>query len=85
MAELQGSLQRDYSIEFSLGSTDEPISISMFHLCGENAIYDIIELCKKNKWQAYDTGIAQMVDVDYPIKNGYENHQNYVRQILGEK
>lgn len=81
-----GKIERtDYSIEFSLGDTDEPFSNSIFHLYGENAIYDIIELCKKNNWQVFDTGLDQMLDLVDPKKNGYENHQNYVRQILGEK
>lgn len=81
-----GKIERgDYSIEFSLGDTDELFSNSMFHLYGENAIYDIIEFCKKNNWQAFDTGLDQMLDLDDPRKNGYANHQNYLRQILGEK
>jgi len=81
-----GKIERkDYSIEFSLTDNDEPFSNTMFHLYGEDAIYYIIELCKKNNWQAFDTGLDQMLDLDDPKKNGYNNYQNYLRQILGGK
>lgn len=74
--------RRGFSIEFSLGDSDEPFSNTVFHLYGENAIYEIVELCKKNNWQLFDTGLEQMVDLDNPENNGYKNHQAYVRQIL---
>jgi len=78
-----GKIERkDFSIEFSLGDSDEPFSNTVFHLYGENAIYEIVELCKKNNWQLFDTGLEQMVDLDNPENNGYKNHQAYVRQIL---
>lgn len=78
-----GKIERkDFSIEFSLGDSDEPFSNTVFHLYGENAIYEIVELCKKNNWQLFDTGLEQMVDLDNPKNNGYKNHQEYVRQIL---
>ena len=78
-----GKIERkEFSIEFSLGDSDEPFSNTIFHLYGENAIYEIVELCKKNNWQLFDTGLGQMVDLDNPANNGYKNHQAYVRQIL---
>jgi hypothetical protein len=78
-----GKIERkDFSFEFSLGDSDEPFSNTTFHLYGENAIYEIVELCKKNNWQLFDTGLEQMVDLDNPENNGYKNHQTYVRQIL---
>ena len=81
-----GKIERkDYSIEFSLGTTEEPFSNTLFHLYGENAVYDIIELCKKNNWQAYDSGLDQMLDLDNPMNNGYQNHQNYVKFIITGK
>ena len=81
-----GKIERkDFSIEFSLGDSDEPFSNTLFHLYGENAIYEVIELCKKNNWQLFDTGLEQMLDLDKPETNGYKNHQAYVRQILNER
>ncbi len=80
-----GKIERkDFSIKFSLGDSDEPFSNTVFNLYGENAIYEIIELCKKNNWQLFDTGLDQMVDLDNPKTNGYKNHQAYVRQIFKE-
>jgi hypothetical protein len=73
-----------HSIEFSLGTTDEPFSNAIFHLYGENAIYDIVRLCRRMNWQAYDTGLDQMLDLENPERNGYQNFQNYLRQILRE-
>ncbi|MGC3945577.1 MAG: hypothetical protein QM762_13840 [Chryseolinea sp.] len=72
--------KHDYSIEFSLGDSDEPFSNTLFHLYGENAIYDLIEFCKKNKWQAFDTGLDQMLDLQKPENNGYKHHQEYLKQ-----
>lgn len=81
-----GKIEREgYSIEFSLGSTDEPFSNTLFHLYGENAVYDIVELCKRNGWQAYDSGLDQMLDLDNPMNNGYQNHQDYVKFIMNRK
>jgi len=81
-----GKIERkDFSIEFSLGDSDEPFSNTVFHLYGENAIYAVIELCRKMNWQLFDTGLEQMLDLDNPETNGYKNHQAYVRQILNEQ
>jgi hypothetical protein len=81
-----GKIERkDYSIEFGLGTTEEPFSNTLLHLYGENAVYDIIELCKKNNWQAYDSGLDQMLDLDNPMNNGYQNHQDYVKFIMTGK
>jgi len=81
-----GKIERaDCSLEFSLGHSDKPFSNTVFHLYGQNAIYEVIELCKKYRWQAFDAGIGKMLDLDNPKNNGYENHQKYVRKILGEE
>jgi hypothetical protein len=81
-----GKIERDgYSIEFSLEATDKPFSNTMVHLYGENAVYDIVELCKKNNWQAYDSGLDQMLDLENPMNNGYQNHQDYVKFIMNNK
>jgi hypothetical protein len=81
-----GKIERKgYSIEFSLGDSDETFSNKLFHLYGENAIYELIEFCKANNWQVFDTGLDQMLDLDKPENNGYKNHQNYLKQILGGK
>lgn len=73
---------KDFSIEFSLGDAEGPFSNTVFNLYGENAIYAVIELCKKMNWQLYDTGLEQMIDLDKPDRNGYKNHQAYIRHTL---
>lgn len=70
------------SLETSLGDADERFSNTIFHLYGEGAVYELIELCKAQGWQAFDTGLGQMMDLDHPERNGYQHHQRYLEQIL---
>ena len=44
--------------------------------------FELIELAKKYGWQIFDTGLGEMIDLDNPEKNGYENHREYVEQIM---
>ena len=64
---------------------DEPESNTLLNLYGESAIYPIIDLCIKNNWQVYDTGLDEMIDLSNPSKNGYQNFQAYLSQILNSK
>lgn len=73
----------DFTIDFF--SDKEHSSNFMLSLYGENAIYALIEISKKYKWQIYDSGIDGMVDLENPEKNGFENHRKYVKQILKNK
>ena len=57
----------------------------MVNLYGENAIYAIVDLAKTIGFQVFDTGLGEMLDLDDPSKNGYENFQRYMRQVLGKK
>ena len=72
-----------FTIEFYNNS--ELSSNFMLSLYGENGIYPLIEIAKKNKWQIYDSGIDSMIDLKNPEKNGFKNHKNYVEKILKEK
>jgi len=71
----------DYSIEFSLGGSDDTFSNKLIHLYGEKAIYPVIDLCRKFNWQAFDTGNGKMIDIENPEKNGFIEFQNYLRSI----
>jgi len=75
----------EYSLETSLGELDETFSNTIFHLHGENAVYELIELCKANGWQAFDTGLGHMLDLDHPERNGYMEHRRYVEQIMSKR
>jgi hypothetical protein len=70
----------NFTIDFYIHS--EPVSNTMLNLYGENGLYALIELAKKHNWQIYDSGIGEMIDLENPDKNGFENHRKYVEQIL---
>jgi len=70
----------NFSIDFF--TDGELVSNKMISLYGENGLFELIELAKKFGWQIFDTGLGEMIDLDNPEKNGYENHQKYVDQIL---
>ena len=73
------------SLETSLGEANETFSNTIIHLYGENAVYELIELCKANGWQVFDTALGQMLDLDHPEKNGYMEHRRYVEQIINKR
>jgi hypothetical protein len=73
----------DFTIDFF--ADNEHSSNIMFSLYGENGLFELIELAKKYKWQIYDSGIDEMIDLENPEKNGFENHRKYVDQILNRK
>ncbi|MCO5273857.1 MAG: hypothetical protein M9900_02930 [Flavobacteriales bacterium] len=72
-------------LETGLGELHETFSNTIFHLYGENAVYELIELCKANNWQAFDTALGQMLDLDHPEQNGYKEHRHYVEQIMNKR
>jgi hypothetical protein len=69
----------DFTIDFYADS--EHSSNYMLSLYGENGLYELIELAKKHNWQIYDSGTDEMIDLQNPEKNGFENHKKYVEQI----
>ena len=73
----------NYAIDFF--AVDEAASNIMLSLYGEPALFEIIRECKIYKWQIFDTGNGQMIDLDNPEKNGYNNFQEYLRHVLREK
>jgi hypothetical protein len=75
----------DCSLETRLGEGNETFSNTVFHLTGEHAIYAMIELCKANGWQAFDTAIGKMLDLEHPERNGYLRHRHYVEHVLKKR
>ena len=73
----------NFTIDFYIHN--ELVSNTMLSLYGENGLYELIELSKKYNWQSYDSGIGEMIDLENPEKNGFENHRKYVEQILKNK
>jgi hypothetical protein len=72
----------EFSIEYF--EDEELVNNKMVSIYGENGLFELIELAKKYNWLIFDTGIGEMIDLKNPSRNGYENHQKYVRQILND-
>jgi len=70
----------DYSIDYFAHS--EPVSNIMFSLYGEKALFELIRVAKIYGWQIFDTGNGEMLDLENPEKNGYDNFQSYLQQVL---
>jgi len=74
---------KDFTIDYFTDNEDS--SNFMLSLYGENGLYALIELAKKNNWQIYDSGFDGMINLENPKENGFKNHQKYVDQILKRK
>ena len=74
---------KDYIIDYFID--DEPVSNKMLSLYGENGLFELVVLAKKYNWQIFDTGHGQMINLENPAINGYQNFQNYVSHILKQK
>jgi hypothetical protein len=72
----------DFSMNISLAEKEGSFSNTIFFLYGEKAVYELIELCKAQGWQAFDTSLGQMLDLDHPEINGYLNHRRFVEETL---
>lgn len=72
----------DFQIDFFMDN--ERVSNKIMHLYGEKGLYEVVALAKENGWQIFDTGLEQMIDLDNPEKNGYENFNNYAKHILSD-
>jgi hypothetical protein len=70
---------KEFSIEYF--TDEEPASNMMLSIYGENGLYALIELAKRHGWQIFDTAQGEMIDLENPENNGYENHQKYFQQI----
>ena len=69
-----------FTIDYFLD--DEKVSNKMLSLYGENGLYELIILAREHKWQIFDSGLGEMIDLENPSNNGHENFQNYIKQIL---
>ena len=75
--------EHDFEIEFFID--EENVSNKILSLYGEQGLFEIIILARQNGWQIFDTGLGQMIILDSPQRNGYENFNNYLNQILNNK
>ena len=70
----------NYSINYFV--SDEPTSNMLFNLYGEKSLFELIRVSNENDWQIFDTGNGEMLDLDHPGKNGYQDFQNYLQHVL---
>ena len=70
-----------FSLETSLGSLNEMVSNTIFHLYGVKAIYPLVALCQRNNWQAFDCSADIKLNFDKPEEIGYLNFTTYLAQI----
>lgn len=73
-------ISENYSIEYFISSKTE--GNLMLSLYGENALFELIRISKIHNWQIFDTGNGEMIDLENPRKNGYENFQIYLQQVI---
>lgn len=71
---------KDFAIDYFIDN--EPVSNKMLSLYGENGLYELVALARKHNWQIFDTGHRQMIDLENPAINGYENFQSYLKHVL---
>lgn len=71
---------KDFTINYFID--DDKVSNKMVSLYGENGLFELVELAKKHNWQIFDIGSGQMIDLENPANNGYENFQSYLRHVL---
>jgi hypothetical protein len=60
----------------------ELVSNTLLNLYGEAALFRLINLSIENNWQIFDTSLGEMINLQNPEKNGFENFQSYLKQIL---
>jgi hypothetical protein len=70
----------NYSIEYFAHS--ESVSNVMFSLYGEAALFELIRVAKIYGLQIFDTGNGEMLDLEHPEKNGYDNFRSYLQHVL---
>jgi len=70
----------NYSINYFVDA--EPVSNTLFSLYGEASIFELIRVAKIYGWQIFDTGNGEMLDLEHPERNGYENFQSYLQHVL---
>ena len=74
---------KDFTIEFF--EDKEVESNKTLNLYGENGLFEIIKIAKKESWQIYDSGLDEMLNLENPSKNGYLNFQTYLNEVINGK
>lgn len=51
-------------------------------LYGEQRLFEIVILARQEGWQVFDTGLGEMLNLNNPTINGYDNFNKHLEQIL---
>jgi len=73
----------DFEIEYFADT--ENVSNKILNLYGEQGLFEIVILARQEGWQVFDTGLGEMLNLDNPEINGYDNFNKYLKQVLNEK
>lgn len=73
----------DFEIEYF--EDTENVSNKILNLYGEQGLFEIVILARQEGWQVFDTGLGEMLNLDNPAINGYDNFNKYLEQILNGK
>jgi len=68
----------NFTIDFF--AVNDHSSNFMLSLYGEKGLFELIELAKKHNWQIYDSGIDEMIDLENPKKNGFDNQKSMLNK-----
>ena len=71
---------KDFSVDYFID--EGKVSNKTLNLYGENGLFEIVLLARKYNWQIFDTALGEMIDLENPSKNGYENFQSYFKLII---
>ena len=72
----------NYSIEYF--SPNGIANNLMLSLHGEQALFELIRISKIYDWQIFDTGNGQMLDINHPEINGYNDFQAFLKRVIKE-
>jgi hypothetical protein len=73
-----------HGFEIEYFTDTENVSNKILNLYGEQGLFEIIKLSRQHNWQVFDTGLGEMINLENPEKNGYDNFRNYLNQILND-
>ncbi|SIT27070.1 hypothetical protein SAMN05421788_107129 [Filimonas lacunae] len=70
----------DFIIEYF--THNEPVSNTILFMYNEKGLYELITIARKHHWQIFDTSLGQMIDLNNPAINGYEDFKSYLQHVL---
>ena len=76
---------KEDNFEIEYFTDTENVSNKILNLYGEQGLFEIVILARQNGWQVFDTGLGEMINLDNPEINGYDNFKKYLEEVLSGK